>query len=406
MDKPCCSHDKKEPEKPKVEAPAHGCCAAKAPTTAAAEQGCGDDNTSPAGNRVEGPVETQPQAGGCCDTPTKTDYMLWGSLTGVVLGYAYYLVIGQFSPALMDTTLGHLGHAIADITNTMAWGALLGVFMVALLCKVPRELVMSILGTNGGFQGILRATGAGLLLDLCSHGILMVGAKLYDRGASTGQVMAFLIASPWNSFSLTLILIAMIGLSWTLAFIVLSAVIAVITGLIFDALIKRGILPQNPNTTDLPHDFAFWPTALQALKQGNYSHGGLWQFCVDGLKESRMVLRWLLLGILLAALIRTFVPADYFGTYFGPTVLGLSITLLTATVLEVCSEGSAPIAADIFNRALAPGNSFAFLMTGVSTDYTEIMVLKDTTRSWKLALFLPLITVPQIVIIALALNGF
>ena len=47
--------------------------------------------------------------------------MLWGSLTGVVLGYAYYLVIGQFSPALMDTTLGHLGHAIVgDISNGMA----------------------------------------------------------------------------------------------------------------------------------------------------------------------------------------------------------------------------------------------------------------------------------------------
>ena len=35
----------------------------------------------------------------------------------------------------------------------------------------------------------------------------MVGAKLYERGASIGQVMAFLIASPWNSFSLTLTLV-------------------------------------------------------------------------------------------------------------------------------------------------------------------------------------------------------
>ena len=56
--------------------------------------------------------------------------------------------------------------------------------------------------------------------------------------------------------------------------------------------------------------------------------------------------------------------------------------------MEVCSEGSTPIAADLLTRAKAPGNSFAFLMTGVSTDYTEIMVLKDTTRSLKVALFL------------------
>ena len=79
---------------------------------------------------------------------------------------------------------------------------------------------MSILGTSKGLNGILRATAAGVLLDLCSHGILMVGAKLYERGASIGQVIAFLVASPWNSFSLTLILIALIGFWWTMGFIV------------------------------------------------------------------------------------------------------------------------------------------------------------------------------------------
>jgi uncharacterized membrane protein YraQ (UPF0718 family) len=63
---------------------------------------------------------------------------------------------------------------------------------------------------------MFRATLAGVCLDLCSHGILAVGMKLYERGASTGQVMAFLLASPWNSFSLTLILFGLIGVSWTL----------------------------------------------------------------------------------------------------------------------------------------------------------------------------------------------
>jgi hypothetical protein len=43
-------------------------------------------------------------------------------------------------------------------------------------------------------------------------------------------------------------------------------------------------------------------------------------------------------------------------------------------------------------------------MAGVATDYTEIMVLKDTMRSWKIALFLPLLTLPQVVVVALVLN--
>jgi hypothetical protein len=55
-------------------------------------------------------------------------------------------------------------------------------------------------------------------------------------------------------------------------------------------------------------------------------------------------------------------------------------------------------------RASAPGNSFAFLMAGVATDYTEIMVLRDTTKTWKIPLFLPLITLPQIILLGWILN--
>ena len=65
---------------------------------------------------------------------------------------------------------------------------------------------------------------------------------------------------------------------------------------------------------------------------------------------------------------------------------------------------AAKIAADILSRAGAPGNSFAFLMGGVATDYTEIMILRDTTKSWRIALFLPLITLPQIILLGWLIN--
>ena len=43
-------------------------------------------------------------------------------------------------------------------------------------------------------------------------------------------------------------------------------------------------------------------------------------------------------------------------------------------------------------------------MSGVAVDYTEIVILKDTTKSWKIALFLPLITVQQVIIVVALLN--
>ncbi len=331
----------------------------------------------------------------------KPDWLLRACLIATVVLYGGHFLFLDFIP---EGWAMILAHSVFELINTIWWGVAIGILMIAVLGRVPREFVMSALGTKTGLGGIWRATFAGVLLDLCSHGILMVGAKLYERGASAGQVMAFLVSSPWNSFSLTLILIALIGLPWTLGFIVFSMVIAFITGLLFDLCVRRGVLPQNPQQVDLPENFHFWSAARAGLKETEFSGAFIYDALKSGLKESKMVVRWILFGVLLASLVRAFVPPEAFATYFGPTLMGLVVTIGVATILEVCSEGSTPIAADILNRAGAPGNAFAFLMGGVATDYTEIMVLKDATRSLKMALFLPLITVPQVILLGWVIN--
>jgi len=347
-------------------------------------------------------VESQQHGASCHAEKGRPDYLLWGSL---LIAAVLYILHWQFYKQISSiTALASMSQSTFELMNTIWWGIFLGMIMLAVLTKVPREFVVSLLGTGNGVRGILRATLGGVLLDLCSHGILMVGAKLYERGVSTGQVMAFLVASPWNSFSLTLILIALIGLQWTLIFIAASMLIAVITGLIFDELVAAKVLPASSHKIDLPKDFQFWHEAKARLANTKFTPAFFGTMVKDGIVESRMVMRWILFGVLLASLVRTFMDAESFHTYFGPTLAGLGLTLVAATIIEVCSEGSTPIAADILTRAHAPGNGFAFLMTGVATDYTEIMVLRDTTKSWKIALFLPLIAVPQIVLLAWLIN--
>ena len=343
------------------------------------------------------------EASACHNEPKRFDLLLWGSLFLIGFLYAHYYFLGEVSDSPIWFSI--LSRSVYELMNTIWHGIVIGILMISLLNKIPREFVMSILGTDSGLKGILRATAAGVLLDLCSHGILMVGAKLYERGASIGQVMAFLIASPWNSFSLTIILISLIGISWTLVFILLSMAIAVAVGLLFDTFVKRGVLSPNPQKLNLPEDFQFWVSAKKLASEADFSLVFLLTMLKDGIKGSRMVVRWILFGVLLAGLVRAFVSPEQFGTYFGPTLAGLGLTVLIATLMEVCSEGSTPLAADLLTQAKAPGNSFAFLMTGVSTDYTEIVVMKDVTKSWKIALFLPILTVPQVIIVAWLMNG-
>ncbi len=338
----------------------------------------------------------QEPAAACCGGASKRrpDFLLWGSLAIFLVGIGLHLFFSEVPHWV------HLfGHTCHELLAKTWWGLLAGIVAVAIIGRVPKELVAAALGRGGSMSGLARAVGAGVLLDLCNHGILMVGMSLYKRGASLGQTLAFLIASPWNSLSLTLILAALIGWKWVLIFIVLSMVVALITGWLADRLVGAGKLPPNPNSIDLPKNYRAWP----AVREVGHSLRPSWEnyrrLLREGLAGSRMVLRWVLFGFVLTAAIRALVPLEIFQHYFGPGLMGLLLTLGATTVIEVCSEGSSPIAADLLTRAHAPGNAFVFLMAGAATDYTEIASLRETTGSWKATLAMPLLTVPQILLI-------
>ena len=146
----------------------------------------------------------------CCDSSSrKFDWLLWGSLLTVLIAYIAHLL---FHHQLKGTPFVEpFIHGSFQLMNKIWWGLIAGIIAVSIIARIPRDLVIAALGKSGGLKGILRATAAGLAFDLCNHGILMVGMQLYRRGLSLGQTMAFLIASPWNSLSTTLVLIALIG---------------------------------------------------------------------------------------------------------------------------------------------------------------------------------------------------
>lgn len=352
---------------------------------------CSNDNKKPEKNEAD--------ENHCCGSKSRIDWLLWGSLTIVVLAYAMHFF--EFESLTGLSALGEFSHGVHELMTKMWWGVVAGIVAVGVMHQVPREAVMKVMGRSGSISGIARAVLGGVALDLCNHGILMVGMKLYERGATLGQVFAFLIASPWNSFSLTLILIALIGLPMTLIFILLSVLIAFVTGV----LVEKVIHPPKRETVESSEDTLSWGEVWERTRASFPKKSRLFPVLLkDGLLESRMVLRWVFFGVVLASAIRALMDPASFQEWFGPSVAGLFLTLAGATIIEVCSEGSTPIGADLVNRAGAPGNGFVFLMAGAATDYTEIMALKETTGRWSKALLLPAVTVPQILVIGYIVN--
>ena len=334
----------------------------------------------------------------CCEKKTvpglEANKLVWLLITVLaVLALSYHVAV-----------LASFRLAFGMYARMVFWPLLIGLLVGGIIdYYVPREYVSLILAGKRK-RSIVYAVLWGFLMTLCSHGILALAVQLYKKGASPASVVAFLLASPWANFPLTLMLVGFFGPAKA-AFIIVSAiVVALVTGWIFQVLDAKGMIDKNPHTVDVAPDFDM----LADIRQ----RAALYQFdlvcdikgVLKGVRELvDMVVWWILLGISLASAAGAYIPAQFFHQFMGKSFGGMSVTLAFATVIETCSEGSSPLAFEIYRQTGALGNALVFLMAGVATDYTEIGLLW-VNAGRRTALWMPAIAVPMILFFGFLAN--
>lgn len=321
----------------------------------------------------------------------------------VTVSFLFALVLAA---SYLVESLNPLYDNIILYVGIIWWAVIIGFVIGGVIdYYVPREYMSKVLAGKGK-RTLLHATLLGFLMSACSHGLLAISIQLYKKGASIPAVIAFLLASPWANLTYTLLLFSLFGTK-ALLIIFSAIIIALTTGYAYQILDGRGKIEENPHTVVVDEGFSIRGDVTRRLRQAKLTRESVSK-AVAGIGAgswslASMVLWWILVGVLAAALVGTYVPSHMFMQYVGPTVLGLFITLIAATIIEVCSEGSSPIAFEIFRQTGAFGNSFVFLMAGVATDYTEIGILW-TNIGKRTALWLPVIAGPQIVLLGFLFN--
>ena len=324
------------------------------------------------------------------------DPWVWVPASGLLLA-----AVGRVWPAAAATSAIYTGY-LKKVFVPLLIGLLLGGLIDRF---VPREYIVRLL-SGPKKRVIARATLLGFLASTCSHGCLALSLELYRKGASVPAVVSFLLASPWASMSLTFILLSLFGLKG-LVIVICSLAIAFVTGLIFQRLARRGLLDPPAVTAqmaeiriweDVRHRVRGYPwTAVQLAADARGVVAGM-------VPLGRMVLGWVQVGLVLSAVLGAAVPHQTFMRWLGPSPLGLLLTLAVATVMEVCSEGTAPLAFELYRHTGALGNAFAFLMGGVVTDYTELGAVW-TTIGRRTVLWMLAVTLPLVIVTGLLLNG-
>ncbi len=350
-------------------------------------------------------MNSQNKKPSCCSEPKPQKSSPW-FLRPLALLIA--LIAAGFAGSYFFSPLVPFRQTVLEFLSMMMLPVLLGFFFGGIIdASVPGEYISKHLSRRNP-STVFYAVGLGFLMSACNHGILALSMALHRKGASGAAVVSFLLASPWANLPVTFLLVGFFG--WKGFLIVLLAlVIALVTGLLFQQLEKKGWVEVNAHSVEVTADFSIRRDLQERLRNFQITKAGFLVWTVKVWASIRMligmVLFWILLGVFLSALAAAFVPAHWFDRFLGPNVTGLFVTLAFATVLEICSEGTSPLAFTIYQKTGAFGNAFAFLMAGVVTDYTEVgLIWKNLGR--KSALWMLALSLPQVILISLILNCF
>lgn len=278
-----------------------------------------------------------------------------------------------------------------EVLPALAIGFLISGFVHEM---IPEDLVLRYLGKRGLFP-ILYATLIGTLLPVCCMGSLPIAVSFYKKGAKLGPVLAFLVATPATSVSALLVAYSVLGPIFAVYIFFAVIIMGVIIGLAGNML---KVEPKNNSAEIICPHCKIDPlhVHLHEKKPASFRiKSALKYACIDLPKE---IGPELFLGLLLAALVATFVPiGDVIKMYLGGW-FGYVFSVVFGIITYICSTASVPLVDSLIQQGMLSGAGMTLLLIGPVTSYGTILVLAKEYGAKVVGVFLVLLTVISVLL--------
>ena len=293
--------------------------------------------------------------------------------------------------------------ALVMMTAEMAPYLLLGFFIAGLLrVFVPRSMYSKHLAPYN-MKSVVKAAAIGVPLPLCSCGVIPTAVGLRKEGASHGACASFLIATPQTGVDSIAATYSLMGLP----FAIVRPIAALFTAMFGGWLVNRyGEKTLGEETYEehcgcghehehehcgcghdheqehcsCGHDHEQEHCSCGHDHDNHNGQSGL----VSKMKEAldyafvdmmQDVGKWLVIGLLIAALITVAVPNEWLAALHEYKLLNMLIVLAVAIPMYICATGSIPIAVSLMAKGLTPGAALVLLMAGPAVNSASILVI-------------------------------
>lgn len=247
------------------------------------------------------------------------------------------------------------------ILSEMAPYLLLGFFFAGLLYAfIPKQRIEKYFNGNP-FRSSVLASLFGIPLPLCSCGVIPTGTAFYKNGASKGGTISFLISTPQTGVDSILATFSLMGLP----FAIIRPLAALVTGITGGLITSVATRQENDKQTILEEQVDN-KTITQKIK--DVFRYGFVEFIQD-------ISKWLVVGLVLAAIISALIPNEFFELLNMPPLVQMLLILVVSIPLYICATGSIPLAAILILKGISPGAAFVLLMAGPATNAATITMI-------------------------------
>lgn len=293
---------------------------------------------------------------------------------------------------------------ILHLINQMSPYLLLGFLLAGIMhAYIPKRYFTRYL-SKPDLRSVVNAALLGIPLPLCSCGVLPTAMSLRKEGASKGAATSFLIATPQTGVDSIIATFSLMGLP----FAVIRPIVALVTAL-FGGTLVNVIDKEKPEKAEEAEHCCYHHEEEEAGHCCHHEEEEAEHCCCHHEEEEAghccchheadakqttflgkclVALRyafvdmiadigkWLVLGLVIAALITVLVPDTFFAVFADNTWLSILLVLAISIPMYICATGSIPIAVALMLKGLTPGAALVLLMAGPAANFASILVIR------------------------------
>lgn len=264
---------------------------------------------------------------------------------------------------------------IWGLLTEMAPYLLLGFFLAGLMHEfIPRQVYANYL-SKPNFRSVFLAALFGVPLPLCSCGVLPTAMGLRREGGSRGATISFLIATPQTGVDSIIATYSLMGLP----FAIIRPIVALITAVFGGSLINVFESDDEIIVVRKAAEKTTEKSFVQKLK------GSIYYGFVEMMGD---IGKWLVIGLIVAGMITTLVPDEWFAIFKDNSLLSILLVLAISVPMYVCATGSIPIAVALMMKGLTPGAALVLLMAGPACNVASLLVINKVLGRRTLLLYL------------------